>query len=80
MNGNVKFHKANGPAFAKGEVWVSANGINCTIDRVENYGCDTWDWDVYYTFSDGSSSCKNVWSFQVRYQHQADIRLKSKYC
>lgn len=34
MNGKIKFHKATGPAFAQGEVWVSASGVKVEIVSV----------------------------------------------
>lgn len=76
MNGNVKFHKANGPAFAPDQEWKSVAGnIRCWIIGVRKYGEDKWDYEVTYRFADGSVASKNAWSFQVRYQHIADEKV-----
>jgi hypothetical protein len=75
MNGAKKFHSADGPAFNAGEVWKAGRGAGVTIIRTERYGVDKWDVDVYYLQSDGTENHKNAWSFQVRYQHEADKEL-----
>lgn len=76
MNGKVKFHKANGPAFAPDQEWKSVAGnIRCWIIDVRKYGEDKWDYEVTYRFTDGSIASKNAWSFQVRYQHIADEKV-----
>ena len=77
MNGAKKFHSADGPAFNEGEVWFPASGGKSVviIQRTERYGVDKWDVDVYYTQIDGSTCHKNAWSFQVRYEHQADKEI-----
>lgn len=78
MNGHVKLHKPESPAFNKGERWYSSDGFCACIERVERYGVDKWDVDVYYTnpnVGNGRLAVKNAWSFQVRYQHQADMNL-----
>lgn len=75
MNGAKKFHNPDGPAFNEGEKWVATPKSFVIIQRVERYGVDKWDVDVYYTQIDGSTAHKNAWSFQVRYQHQADLEI-----
>lgn len=76
MNGAKKFHSPNGPAFNKGEIWVACDGsgIVVEIQNIERWGTDKWDVDVYYT-SQSLVFHKNAWSFQVRYEHQADREL-----
>ena len=73
MNGTVKFHSPDGPAFNAGEVWRSSYGIVVTIESTRRYGPDKWDVEVTYSFLDGTISSKNAWSFQVRYTHRADF-------
>ncbi len=79
MNGAKKFHSPDGPAFNEGEVWVDSSGYKVTIRRIERYGVDKWDVDVFYWVPmDERRSVefrKNAWSFQVRYQHQADRNI-----
>ena len=78
MNGAKKFHKATGPAFNKGEVWVGSSCSKVVIDSVEPMSFNpvhTSDYAVSYTQSDGSTCRKDAWNFQVRYQHIADINL-----
>ena len=71
---NNKIHKASGPAFNKGEVWVSSSGSKVIIISVTQYantsGKFASDYDVTYVQTDPS-----VWSFQTRYNHIADINL-----
>lgn len=82
MNGAKKFHSVDGPAFNLGEIWVSSGGVKIEMLRVERYGVDKWDADVFYWSSlDPSTRIeihKNAWSFQVRYQHQADLQIKGE--
>lgn len=81
MNGQKKFHSPDGPAFNEGEVWHSTDGHKVTIWKTVRYGVDKWDVDVHYWvgFRDDprrSVECvKNAWSFQVRYEHQADKEI-----
>lgn len=89
MNGRIKFHKANGPAFAPGQRWV-APPLEVFIELVRPYARinGKWDYEVtYYWFEhsltpDGDivitrkTHSKNAWSFQVRYTHEADERLR----
>jgi hypothetical protein len=84
MNGNVKFHKATGPAFNPGEVWVASGGAKVTIVSVRKYasaGSDsnhTSDYGVTYEWIEHGEVCqheKDAWNFQVRYQHIADTKL-----
>jgi hypothetical protein len=37
MNGKIKFHKATGPAFNVGEVWVSVSGVQVEVVSVSKY-------------------------------------------
>lgn len=77
MNGKIKWHKANGPAFAPGEPWMSVSGkIRCEIVSVRKFGDDKWDYLVTYRYTDGSEHSKDAWNFQVRYGHIADANLK----
>lgn len=81
MNGQCKFHKANGPAFNKGEIWYPASGGNykTIIDSVRNFGTGKWDYEVSYYYEDDTMiRTKDAWNFQVRYYHQADKTLKVK--
>lgn len=83
MNGKVKFHSPDGPAFAPGQVWEGVSGTRCEILRVERYGVDKWDVDVFYWYPSDDFKRelrKNTWSFQVRYQHEADRRVKLAIC
>ncbi|QNO00323.1 hypothetical protein QGX21_gp096 [Pseudomonas phage phiPsa315] len=79
MNGAKKFHKPESPAFNEGETWVGSSGGKVTIHKVVRYGVDKWDADIYYWSpmdERRSVEChKNAWSFQVRYQHQADLEI-----
>ena len=76
MNGKKKFHKANGPAFAIGEVWYGNGGrAKVTIISVRKFGEGKWDYEVTYLQSDGSTHSKDAWNFQVRYEHAADCVL-----
>ncbi len=80
MNGKIKFHKATGPAFNEGEIWVSASGSKVKIISVCRYpGAITYytsDYSVtYYTGEGDNTHEKDAWNFQVRYTHQADINL-----
>ena len=64
MNGHVKFHSPDGPAFNKGEVWRSASGSMATIESTRRYGPDKWDVDVTYSFSDGPITSKTRGAFR----------------
>ncbi|WJJ54536.1 hypothetical protein PT07_00145 [Pseudomonas phage PT07] len=90
MNGAKKFHSPDGPAFSKGELWESCEGFVVQIRGTERYGTDKWDVDVYYAYVGvipkpvaldrriqlpAREFSKNAWSFQVRYQHQADKEI-----
>jgi len=77
MNGTVKWHKANGPAFKPGEEWRSiAGNIYCTIVSVRKYGPGKWDYEVTCRYRDGREFSKDAWNFQVRYMHIADKFIK----
>lgn len=79
MNGNKKFHSADGPAFNPGEVWYGTGGkVKATILRTRRFGPHKWDVEVFYAFRDGSTADKDAWCFQVRYEHQADLHIKMK--
>lgn len=71
MNGNKKFHKANGPAFSIGEEWVSGT-TQCKIIAVRKFGEGKWDYEVTYQYDNGVTHSKDAWCFQVRYEHVAD--------
>lgn len=75
MNGKIKFHKPNGPAFSKDEVWYGSSKSKVTIISVEKNGDGKFDYDVKYTQADGSISKKNSHAFQFRYQHSADFLI-----
>lgn len=80
MNGKIKFHKATGPAFNEGEVWVGASGSKVQIISVRKYigatGDHTSDYGVTYFTGEGDNTHeKDAWNFQVRYTHQADINF-----
>ena len=83
MNGKVKWHKATGPAFNAGEVWVSSSGTRVEVISVRRYpgakSDHTSDYGVTY-FTDPERDRtktheKDCWNFQVRYTHQADLVL-----
>ena len=85
MNNTVKFHKANGPSFNKGEVWVAPSGSRVIIDGVRRFGFGKWDYEVSYHWiqitqdENGNNAftrvecSKDAWNFQVKYQHIADL-------
>ena len=79
MNGKQKFHKATGPAFNPGEVWVDSSGSKVQILSVRKYPGATADHDsdygVTYMQSNGDEHEKDCWNFQVRYSHIADQNL-----
>jgi hypothetical protein len=77
MNGKIKFHKATGPAFNVGEIWVSATGTQVVIVNVSKYPGATEDHTDDYSVTyrntvDNSVHEKDAWNFQVRYNHVAD--------
>ena len=81
MNGEIKFHKATGPAFHPGEVWVGGSGNRVTVVSVrkhENTSTNhTSDCSVLYEWVEGDAVRrheKDAWNFQVRYTHNADLR------
>ena len=78
MNGHVKFHKANGPAFNAGEPWVSSCGNKVTIKSVRQFGPGKWDYEVHYSQEKGVDCKKDAWNFQVRYEHIADKKVRQK--
>lgn len=83
MNGNVKWHKATGPAFNPGEVWYGVGGIKVEIVSVRHYpgatGHHTSDYGVTYKTDPDTNPErtheKDAWNFQVRYTHAADMKL-----
>jgi hypothetical protein len=75
MNGKVKFHPAKSPAFNEGEVWVDSTGRKVEIIDVQHFGDGKFDGQVFYKCDIGSVYNKDVWNFQVRYTHQADLAL-----
>ena len=50
-----------------------------TIESTRRYGSDKWDVEVTYAFSDGTSTSKDAWNFQVRYTHSADFYARFRY-
>ena len=83
MNGNVKFHKATGPAFNPGEIWIGVGNVRVEILSVRKYpgatSNHTSDYGVTYktdpvNFPENTHE-KDAWNFQVRYTHQADLVL-----
>ena len=85
MNGEVKWHKATGPAFLAGEIWISCSGLKVTIVSVRKYLGATSehvsDYGVTYQWTERNGEVKvhekDAWNFQVRYTHIADINLKA---
>ena len=81
MNGKIKFHKVNGPAFNVGEAWVDSAGHVVTITNVTQFkdttGRHASDYDVEYVYAKyrGVQS-KDGWIFQTRFTHKADIAAK----
>lgn len=82
MNGKIKFHKATGPAFNPGEVWVDSSGSKVTVVSVRKYpgatSDHTSDYGVTYEWKENGKIVqheKDAWNFQVRYTHQADLIL-----
>lgn len=75
MNGKIKFHHADGPAFAKGEQWIGTSGCTYEVLSTRRYGTDKWDVEVYYCLSGTTEPVyhKDAWNFQVRYTHIADL-------
>jgi hypothetical protein len=77
MNGKVKFHKPNGPAFAVGQEWQAiSEHFSCWIDSVRKFGEGKFDYIVNYHYADGTKSEKDAWGFQVRYRHVADKHIR----
>ena len=79
MNGKVKWHKPNGPAFAFGERWVPCSGSNyfVTIVGTRKVGEGKFDYVVTYVDDRAIEMTKLAWDFQVRYQHIADVNIRS---
>jgi hypothetical protein len=71
MSTKNKWYQSNHPAFNKGELWLGAGcpELKCWIDRVEKFGDGKFDYQVYYHFSDGTRSDKDIWNFQVKYYY-----------
>lgn len=79
MNGNIKFHKPNGPAFNFGEIWVPCSrpdAYKVTIVSVRKFGDDKFDYEVTYVDDRGIEMHKDAWNFQVRYMHIADVNIR----
>lgn len=74
MNGHVKFHNADGPAFQAGERWVDSSDTLYEITGRRRWGQDTWDVDVTYCRVGHPEQqwTKDAWNFQVRCTHVAD--------
>jgi hypothetical protein len=84
MNGAKKFHKATGPAFNAGEVWIGNGGLaKVEIVSVKKYPAatsnHTSDYEVTYKTDPLNNPDKihqkDAWNFQVRYEHVADTHL-----
>jgi hypothetical protein len=83
MNGQRKWHKANGPAFNPGEQWFGIAGkFPVTIVSVRKYpgaiSDHTSDYGVTYKWGEKGEVRqheKDAWNFQVRYEHIADRNL-----
>lgn len=74
MNGKTKFHKPNGPAFNVGEIWYGiSTKAEVEIIRVEKFGSDKWDYEVFYMDESDNIYHKDAWNFQIRYEHHADL-------
>lgn len=78
MNGNIKFHKPESPAFDHWQEWVSACGHSVHIIKVVRWGTGKWDATVTYCGRDMHPMEKDAWNFQVRYQHVADKNIRKK--
>jgi hypothetical protein len=78
MNGKVKWHKPNGPAFAFGELWVGSSGNIVSIVSVRQVGPGKFDYIVTYVDDRAIEMTKLAWDFQVRYEHIADANIRSK--
>lgn len=84
MNKVIKFHKATGPAFNAGEIWVGVSGHKVEIVSVRKYpgatADHTSDYGVTYKTdpvnNPEQTHEKDAWNFQVRYMHQADLAAK----
>ena len=76
----IKLRKPCGPAFYKGEVWVSANGVRVVVVKVFKDNVTTnlvSDWNVTYLTGEGfKTHTKDCWSFQCRYNHESDMKEK----
>jgi len=79
MNGKIKFHKHDSPAFDIGQKWYFYNsdkyvtiiGI-CPFNIVR----EKHDYWVVFKYSDGSVNRKDIGIFQERFKHEADKNLK----
>jgi hypothetical protein len=84
MNKKIKFHKATGPAFNRGEVWVSSSGVQVEIISVRKFlgatSGETSDYAVLYKTDPLKNPCsfheRDAWNFQVSYTHKADTYAK----
>lgn len=77
MNGEIKFHSPDGPAFNKGERWVGSSGAVYVIVDRRRWGTDKWDVDIFYIL-EGQPDIKwhkDAWNFQARCTHAADLVL-----
>lgn len=89
MNGHIKWHKGNGPAFDVGQVWVMSSrkdfdeskGFHIKVVSCVCVGIGKHDYIVtaqpYMNgLPYGQAFAKDVWNFQVSYIHIADINIK----
>lgn len=72
MNGQI--HRAKSFTFNKGEVWVDSTGHKVEIISVRYFGSgEKFDGQVTYKCDLGMVHDKDVWNFQIRYTHTADL-------
>jgi hypothetical protein len=79
MNGKIKFHKHDSPAFDIGQKWYFYNSDKyVTILGVHPFGevRDKHDYEIVFQYNDGAIVIKDIGIFQERFQHEADKNLK----
>lgn len=74
MSGDLQWGMmlAGHPAFTAGQRWTSTDGAGHTVEITEvrrwARHSSPWHHDVHYKDSEGIHRCKDLWSFQVRYE------------